>query len=116
MLFRSRLEAIFVQDCSVAFVIGKEKDWGSDQRPIRMRRFVDVHAMRAIRERYCHAERSRKELLKGALLELSSVRNAHFALEEIYMQAMDFPKKEQFTKDFIDALFVLQNGKNCDII
>ncbi|MBR2926959.1 MAG: hypothetical protein IKC31_05235 [Clostridia bacterium] len=111
-----RLEAIFVQDCSVAFVIGKEKDWGSDQRPIRMRRFVDVHAMRAIRERYCHAERARKELLKGALLELSSVRNAHFALEEIYMQAMDFPKKEQFTKDFIDALFVLQNGKNCDII
>ena len=81
-----------------------------------MRRFVEVSQTKSIRRALTYSERMRRAMLDGAIEALARVREAHFALEEIYISAMDFSKKEAFTKAFADRLFHLQNGEECDTI
>ena len=55
-------------------------------------------------------------MLGGAVESMKRVRDAHFRLEELYMNAMDFAAKEKFTKAFCQKLFPLQSEENCDTI
>ena len=43
--------------------------------------------------------------VSGALRALSSAAEAHFELEKIYGEAMDFAAKERFTDSFIGKIF-----------
>ena len=43
-------------------------------------------------------------MLDEAILALEDVKKTHFAIEKIYIDAMDFEAKEKFTADFIRRL------------
>ena len=70
-----------------------------------MRRFVEVASLRPFRSKINYAEQMKRALLGGALERLREVKAAHFAIEKIYMSAMDFSAKEAFTKAFLKKLF-----------
>ncbi len=76
---------------------------------INLARFLDSGVLTgrgsALRQRYRFAAEMRKELLKAALGTFAEIKKVHFALEEIYGAAMDFPKKEAFTKKLLIRLF-----------
>lgn len=48
--------------------------------------------------------KSAEEILCTAERELSEASEIHFSIEEIYVSAMDFEKKEAFTKEFLEKL------------
>ena len=107
-VYPDRLDGIFLEESRSAFVIKPEKIEYPHAKTLSMRRFVKVCAMRPIRGRYRFANRLRQALREGALDALREVRELHFALEELYIGAMDFDAKENFTKNFCRRLFDLK--------
>ena len=103
-LLPDRIDGIYFEDESIALQVGKES--GYPAKKIRMRRFVEVSALRPLRKKINYAEQMKRALLGGALERLQEVKAAHFAIEKIYMDAMDFTAKEAFTKAFLKKLFV----------
>ena len=102
-----RIDGIFFTAQKLAFVIGKEAP-AYPHRRISVRRFVDTSGLGAVRSKVNYADRMSRALLGGAMEALDEVRQIHFALEEIYISAMDFSAKESFTKSFCQSLFGLQ--------
>lgn len=101
----SRIDALLLKSFGWAFVIEKEKECSYPHRRLGLRRFVDTGAMKSIRPMLNHAEQMGRALRGGALEALEAVRAAHFRLEEIYAEAMDFDAKEKFTKAFCARIF-----------
>lgn len=55
-------------------------------------------------ERVLRINQIQNELVGEAVLEFKRASNIHFGIEEIYVGAMDFGKKEEFTRQFISEL------------
>ena len=104
-----RVDGIFFRKEKLAFVIEGEDAIAYPHRKISTRRFVDTKGFVAVRGEYNYAHRLSDALLDGSVEALAEARRHHFALEEIYAEAMDFQAKEIFTKSFCSALFGLQN-------
>ena len=104
-----KLDGLFLCDSGIAVVLCPTEECAYPHRQISMRRFVATAGMKGIREELNYAERMRRAMLAGAVEALDAVRQAHFHVEELYIQAMDFEAKEAFTKKFCETLFHLQN-------
>lgn len=104
-----RLDGLFLRGCGYAFAVCSPEECSYPFRKISMRRFVNTGGMRAVRGSVNFAERMRRAMLTGAMDELNTVREIHFQIEQIYADAMDFPAKEAYTKDFCKRLFGTQN-------
>ncbi len=102
------LDGIFFCESGTAFAVGDRRECQGPLHVIGMRRFVQTAGMKPIRGSLVYAERMRRAMLGGAIEELERVREAHFLLEAIYADAMDFSAKEAFTKSFCAKLFSLQ--------
>lgn len=112
-----KIDGLFLCESRTAFVVlPTVEECDKRFKRIDMRRFVEVSRIRPIRRQLSYSERMRRAMLDGALESLARVREIHFGLEEIYSSAMDFSRKEKFTKDFAKTLFGLQNGAECDTI
>ena len=103
-----KLDGLFLCESGIAFAVCASEACEFPYKQIAMRRFVDTASMRSVRHTLNYAERMRRAMRLGALDALEHVREVHFRVEEIYMSAMDFDAKEQFTKSFCDRLFDLQ--------
>ena len=66
--------------------------------------------MKDVRRELNFAARMQKAMLGAAIDALAEVRELHFAIEKLYMAAMNFDAKETFTKIFCRELFGLQNN------
>ena len=99
------IDGLFLPDCGDAFVAWNGQSCPYPHRKVPLQRFVKTAEMRDVRARVNYAERLSDAMLGGALEELEEVKRAHFLLEEIYSSAMDFAKKEAYTKAFCDRLF-----------
>ena len=104
----ARLDGIFLCESRIAYVIGDPEDCPYPHRSLSMRRFVQTAQMKPIRGAAVYAERMRRAMVGGAIEEMDRAREAHFELERIYMQAMDFAAKEEFTKRFCARLWDLK--------
>ena len=104
-----RIDGVFFCDEKIAFVTDTKEPISHPHRRIFTRRFVDTVGFGTVRGEYNYANRMSGALLDGAIEALAEARDIHFALEEIYMAAMDFEAKENFTKSFCSSLFGLQN-------
>ncbi len=98
-------DGIFLCESETAFVIASEKECSYPHRQVRLRRFVEISKMKDLRAQINYAERMKRAMLSGAIEALAEVRDAHFRLEQIYMSAMDFTAKENFTKQFCNRIF-----------
>jgi hypothetical protein len=108
------LDGMFLCESGIAFAVCRGDECPLPKKRIRMRRFVDTSKMKPVRERLNYAERMRRATYAGAIEALERVGEIHFRLEEIYTTAMDFERKEKFTKEFCASLFDLKNSGGCD--
>ncbi len=102
------VDGIFLCRPQISFVVGRSRDCDYPHQRVSTRRFLEPLGMRQVRSQVTYAERLHRALLDGAVESLSEVKDLHFRMEEIYMSAMDFGAKEEFTKSFCRRLFGLQ--------
>lgn len=72
---------------------------------INMERFWLPDRLRAARTELRHAARCREQLMGGASLAFADARDAHFALEQIYVAAMDFAALNAYRDELIGRIF-----------
>ena len=104
------MDGLLLCESGMAFVIASEGECAYPHRRLSMRKFVNVHGMSGLRASLNFDQRMCRALLDSTLKQMAEVKEAHFALESIYSSAMDFEKKEAFTKSFCNRLFDLQNS------
>jgi len=104
-VYPNRLDGIFLTDSRRAFVIKPKGIAPACRRVLSLRRFVEVSKMRPFRGKLQFALRLKNAMRQGALDALREVKEIHFALESLYIDAMDFEAKEFFTKRFCEQLF-----------
>ena len=95
-----KIDGLFLTDSGIVFAVGTSRDCTYPHKRLDMRRFVSVSAMKPIREELNFTERMRRAMRDGAVEALAKVRDIHFRLEDIYVAAMDFEAKENFTRAF----------------
>lgn len=99
-------EGVFLPGMSTAFL---DESAAEAPRPqdkfIRMSRFYRPSALRLHRSELRQAAHSKEMLMEGASNAFEEARCAHFALEEIYAAAMDYPALERFCTALIPRIF-----------
>ncbi len=98
-LFPDRFDALRFEESGRVYEIA-----ASGEKPINMKRFVDISALRDHRDELKNAVKLRDASLDSALSSLARAADAHFALEKIYGEAMDFAAKEDFTDSLIGQI------------
>ncbi len=98
-LIPERFDALRFEDSGRVYEIG-----GTSEKPINMKRFIDLTALRDRRDELKSLAKLRRASIDSALLSLKGAAEAHFALEKIYGEAMDFAAKEDFTDDLIGQI------------
>ncbi len=98
-LMPERFDALRFEESGRVYEIG-----GGGAKPINMKRFIDLTALRGCRDELKSTAKLRRAALDSALSSLSRAADAHFALEKIYGEAMDFAAKEDFTDSLIGQI------------
>ena len=106
-----KLDGLFLCDFGIAIVICPSEECSYPAKQIDIRRCVDTTGLKSVRRELNYSEQMRRAMLEGAVEAMESVRQSHFLIEELYMDAMDFVAKEKFTKKFCQQLFHLQNAE-----
>ena len=96
----SRVDALCLCDVGITFVVGKD-----GERKINIKRFINENELKMHKDKLKKLEASIKNLELLISESFDDVKKYHFELEEMYMAAMDFNKKEEYTKNFIKKLF-----------
>ena len=104
-ILSEKIDGLYFPKEKTAFAVARGEKIGVSHRRVSLRRFVKTEEMHDLRGDLNFAERMRRAMLEGAVEMLGKVRDAHFAVEEIYVRAMDFGAKENFTKAFCQKLF-----------
>lgn len=93
-LDRTRIDALLLEESGIGFVIGRGEEAGREGR-VNMRRFIDFSRGRSEtvardKSEFRELERLKNSLSERACKNLEEAGRAHFALEKIYGEAMDF--------------------------
>lgn len=72
---------------------------------VNMSRFWLSERLRAMRTELRHAVRCREQLMAGAELAFADAREAHFAIEQIYIAAMDFAALNDYRDELLARIF-----------
>jgi len=98
-----RIDGIYFPDEAFALFAGEADQ--PEGRPLSTDRFLDRQKLAACRERLRFCRKCAAAMTEAACTSLAGAKEAHFALEKAYAAAMDFKKKEDFTRKFIAKLF-----------
>lgn len=105
------VDALALTDISTAFVVCTPPMVATitgqlpHARTLSMRRMLKNDELGGVREHLRRVEKLRGALLDEACRCMQAVADAHFALEQIYISAMDFSAKEQYTKALCSKIF-----------
>ena len=102
-IMRDRPDGILLRDCGIAFVCGVPAE-----RVINAKRFVKDEDFRLVRDALKGIESTARDIMSHVLAAFIEVKKYHFELEGIYSSAMDFESKEDYTREFIKKLFLLE--------
>ncbi len=97
-IFPNRVDALEFTQSGEVFVL-------DDNADVNIRRFIDEERLRQVRGEMRRATAQKKAIMALASDKFAEIREAHFALEEIFSAAMNFCRKEQFTEEFCRSLF-----------
>lgn len=106
-----RVDALELTDTATAFVVCSPEQTATiaahlpHARTLNMRRMLKQNELRGVREQLRRLDRLRQGLLDSTCLCMQKVADSHFALEQLYIDAMDFSAKEQYTKALCAKLF-----------
>ena len=99
-----KIDGLFYPDTGLCIIVGDREASPEVSRVISMRLYVDANALRAVRVEVRDATRLADQLCDGALRSLARAADSHFALEQLYSEAMDFAAKENYTARFCRAV------------
>ncbi len=97
-VFPSRVDALEFTQSGEVFVLD------DDNTDINIRRFVDEEKLRQVRGEMRRTTAQKKAIMELVKDKFAEIREAHFALEDIFSTAMNFCRKEQFTEEFCRQL------------
>jgi len=103
-----RLNAVCLREAGLSFHLlpdGISLPEGTDTAFINLDRFLDNSILKEKRPSLRFCEKSAEALIKSAADRFEDIGRIHFDLEQIYIRAMDFHKKEAFTKKLLVSLF-----------
>ena len=102
-----RERAAYLKGADMAFVPYKydEHGYGDGDKLVNMERFIDTTALTQYKSGIRFTKRYRDLLYSGATVELDTNKALHSRLEELYGEAMDFNRKEKFTKRLLMKIF-----------
>ena len=92
----SAVDSIYIPSSSILFTSVDEHS----ESQVNMKRFVDVGRLSLVRSEIRHLRNICRDMQEHALSALKEAGEHHFALEQIYSDAMNFSAKE----DCISAL------------
>ena len=99
------IDALYFPSLSISFTSQKKKlELKENEKLINMARFINRERLSEIRGKIRFCARCRDALLSEAIDRLGKAKEAHFALEEIYIAAMDFESKEKATAKWINKI------------
>ena len=102
-------DGLFLCSSRTSFLVAPRPLWRECMPKVGMQRFVAPIREESMRAELAIIGESEWRLMKGAERAFAAVSQAHFALEQIYGEAMNFEAKENFTRIFCRELFDLQN-------
>ena len=106
-IFPSKIDGLLYPDTGLCILVGYgEPAEGGIVRSLHLRRYAKAEALRGLRAELRHVRTLEDSLTEAALRELASASEAHFALERIYAEAMDFGAKEAYTEEFCERIGV----------
>ena len=85
---------MFIEDCGVLI---RAEGTGEEEKCINLARFADDERCADIRGEYRLASKLQFSCIDTALEKLQKASEEHFALERIYISAMDFKSLGKFT-------------------
>ncbi len=99
----TQLRRVLLSDCDLCLT--PEADAIAPMRVLNTDRFLDhsLYATHRPRIRFC--KKVRDELISEAITVFSEIKTLHFAIEDDYRDAMDFPAKEAYSAAFLDTVF-----------
>lgn len=102
-----RERAVYLRRSDTAFIPYRydEHGYGGDDKLINMERFIDTTALKPYKSSIRFTKRYRDLLCNGASGELDANKELHARLEALYGEAMDFARKEEFTKRLLMKIF-----------
>lgn len=108
------LDGIYFPMLKTAFCTVKKKmENNENEKTINMARFIKADQFAAVKGKVKFSFRCRDALLDEAKDRLKLASEAHFALEDIYVSAMDFDKKEKASEEYINKiLYYCEKRKN----
>ncbi len=105
------LNGLYFPDAGVAFVDEScAVDSYGEDKSVNMERFLKADCLRKVRRELRHAARTRAMMEEGAAYAFSEIREAHFALENIYMDAMDFSALNAYGNALIERILSADCG------
>jgi hypothetical protein len=99
------INGIYLPEIKTAFVIDNGFEPNENDKIINTERFINHEIVRLNRAKIRFGKRCCTSLTEGALETLSEIKKIHFALEDIYIAAMDFRRKEEYTKKLLIRIF-----------
>lgn len=102
-----RERAVYLQNADVAFEPYRYDEHGycEGDKLVNMERFIDTTALSQYKSGIRFTKRYRDLLYAGAVAELDANKALHTRLEALYGEAMDFARKEEFTKRLLMKIF-----------
>ena len=106
LLPNEKIDHIIIKEANVAFCTEtKNVKINSNNRNIRAERFMDETQLCKYAKRIKLNKRLEKEFVKQAVEALKQAKFAHDELEKFYINAMDFNKANEFSKQFFERIF-----------
>lgn len=99
------VNGIYLPDMRLAFICDNGTEPRENDKIINTERFIDRDVIRLNRAKLRFGKRCCASLTEGALETLGEIKKLHFELEDIYIAAMDFRRKEEFTKKLLIRIF-----------
>ncbi len=115
-IFPDKVDGLFFPDSSCAVVLGV-RDYDAELKNkeyyyINMKRFSQKEVIQNDRQKIRFGTRCSEMLLSGAIDAFQDAEKAHFALERIYINAMNFQKISQIVENFTQKYALRQNLTN----
>lgn len=104
----NNINGIYLPDMRIAFICDQKKEKIEkieNDKTVNTERFVDHETVRLNRTKFRFGKRCRDSLTEGALDTLAEIKKLHSELEDIYIDAMDFGRKEEYTKKLLTRIF-----------
>lgn len=92
---------IVIEDCGISITVGQPEE---NDSVINMARFTSPEFPDGVRGEFRLASKIQQSCLSEALRQLSKASEQHFAIEQIYIRAMDFASLGAYTDTVVDQI------------